>query len=322
MPTAEPTLARGTRAVLLYNPRSGTHNVEAHLPSAIDVLRDGGWQVEVQPTRQVGDIGRLAGEARTGGYDVVLVAGGDGSLNEAANALAGSEVILGTLPAGTANVWARQIGLPIPAPLYLTQLADAARLQREGIVRPIDLGCANGRFFLLWSSTGLGAYITSHVEPRPPWVKRWGMAGYGLRALRYALEYRGTPMTITIDDQLPVQERVLMVLISNVQLYAGLVRLAPQARLDDGWLDVCIFEGAHLAYAVRQFMSIMLRRAAYNPQLSTTRGRLVHIAAKHPTAVHVDAEPIGTTPIEVQVRPQALRVIVPHTAAAGLFTSR
>ncbi len=322
MPTGEPTLTRGTRAALLYNPRSGTHNIESSLPGAIEVLRDGGWQVDVQPTRQAGDLERLAGEARAGGYHVVLVAGGDGSLNEAANALAGSEVILGTLPAGTANVWARQIGLPIPSPLYLTQLADAARSQCAGDVRSIDLGRTNDRYFLLWSGAGLDAYITSQIEPRPPWVKRWGMVGYGLRALWYALQYRGTPMTISIDAAPPIQARALMVLISNIQLYAGIVRPSPEARLDDGLLDVCIFKGANLAYALRHFASIALRRTAYDPQLINTRGRLIHIAAKHPTAVHVDAEPIGVTPIDVRVMPQALRVIVPQTAAANLFAAR
>jgi diacylglycerol kinase (ATP) len=314
-------LLSGTRAEVIYNPRSGTHDIQASLTGALEVFREQGWQIELQRTRQAGDVQRFSAEARQAGYDVVLTAGGDGSLNEAANALAHSDVALGTLPSGTANVWARQIGLPIPAPLYAAQMGDAARALCTGLVRPIDLGRTNERYFLLWSGAGLDAYVTSKIEPRPPWVKRWGVLGYGLRAIWHAAQYRGTPMTIRIDDQRVWRGRTLMVLISNIQLYAGIVRPSPAARVDDGWLDVCIFKGTSFAYTARHFISIALGQAAQNPQLVNTRGRHLRIAAKLPTAVHVDAEPIGVTPIEVQVQPGALRVIVPQAAPATLFSN-
>jgi diacylglycerol kinase (ATP) len=320
-PSAPARLAPGTRAMVICNPRSGTHDIQASLTRALDVLREQGWHVDIQRTQQAGDVARLSTEARQAGYQVVLTAGGDGSLNEAANALAYSEVALGTLPSGTANVWARQIGLPIPAPLYATQLGDAARALCTGFVRPIDLGRTNDRYFLLWSGAGLDAYVTSKIEPRPPWVKRWGVAGYGLRAIWHALQYRGTPMTIKIDDQPVWRGRTLMVLISNIQVYAGIVRPSPAAHVDDGWLDVCIFKGASFAYAARHFISIAVGLSAHNPQLVNTRGRHIRVTAKQPTAVHVDAEPIGVTPIDVNIQPGALRVIVPQTAPAALFSN-
>jgi YegS/Rv2252/BmrU family lipid kinase len=306
--------------VLIYNPRSGTHDVQAHLPPALQVFRERGWQVDVQATQRAGDVQRLATEAVRNRCDVVLAAGGDGSLNEAANALAHSDVALAALPSGTANVWARQIGMPTPAPLYTTQLADAARSICGGLIRPIDLGRTNERYFLLWSGAGLDAYVTSKIEPRPPWVKRWGAAGYGLRALWHALYYRGTPMTIEIDDQPPRHDRAVMVLISNIQLYAGIVRPSPEAHIDDGLLDVCIFKGTGFAYTARHFISIALGLSAQNPQLINLRGRRIRVEAKQPTAVHVDAEPIGVTPIDVQVVPRALRVIVPQHAPVALFS--
>src|SRR5512143_1217326 len=307
------------RAILIYNPHSGTRDIQSHLSPALQIFREQGWHVEVQGTQLAGDVQRLAADAVRNHYDVVLVAGGDGSLNEAANALAHSDIALAPLPSGTANVWARQIGLPVPAPLYTTQLADAARSICAGLIRPIDLGRANERYFLLWSGAGLDAYVTAKIEPRPPWVKRWGVAAYGLRALWYAVQYRGTPMTIEIDDQPPLRDRALMVLISNIQLYAGIVRPSPEARVDDGLLDVCIFKGTSFAYTVRHFISIAAGRSAQNPQLINRRGRHIRISAKQPTAVHVDAEPIGVTPIDVQVAPRALRVVVPETVSTALF---
>lgn len=311
----------GIRAALIYNPRSGTHTVHTYLENALSVFRQHAWRVDMQGTQQAGDVQQLAHAAQRSGYQVVVVAGGDGSLNEAANALAHSDVTLATLPTGTANVWARSIGLPIPAPMYAAQLADAARAICTGRIRPIDLGRTNGRYFMLWSGAGLDAYVTSKIEPRPPWVKRWGFAGYGLRALWHALHYRGTPMTIEIDDQPPLHDRVLMALVSNIQLYAGIVRPSPQARVDDGWLDVCIFRGTSFAYTARHFTSIALGQSTRDSQLIHRRGRQIRIEAKHATAVHVDAEPIGATPIEVQIAPHALRVSVPSTAPAALFST-
>ncbi len=308
------------RAMLIYNPRSGTRDIQSHLDPALRVFREQGWRVEVQGTQHSGDVQRLAADAVRNNYGVVLAAGGDGSLNEAANALAHSEVALATLPSGTANVWARQIGMPIPAPLYSTQLADAARSICAGFIRRIDLGRTNERYFLLWSGAGLDAYVTSKIEPRPPWVKRWGVAGYGLRALWHAVRYRGTPMTIELDDQPPLRDRALMVLISNIQLYAGIVRPSPEAHVDDGLLDVCVFKGTGFAYMARHFITIAVGRAAQDPHLINLRGRHIRVSTKHPIAVHVDAEPIGVTPIDVQVVPGALRVIVPQTAPVALFT--
>jgi YegS/Rv2252/BmrU family lipid kinase len=290
----------GLRAVLIYNPRSGTHDVQSYLAPALQVFREHGWRVEVQGTQRAGDVQRLAAEACRNNYQVVLTAGGDGSLNEAANALAHSEVALATLPSGTANVWARQIGLPIPAALYTTQLADAARSICTGLIRPIDLGRTNERYFLLWSGAGLDAYVTAKIEPRPPWVRRWGAAAYGLRALWYAVQYRGTPMTIEIDDQPPRHDRALMVLISNVQLYAGIVRPSREARVDDGLLDVCLFKGASFAYTIRHFSSIALGLAAQNPQLINLRGQHIRVSAKQPVAVHVTGTD-WVTPIDVRL---------------------
>ena len=313
-------LEPGTRATIVYNPRSGTRDVKANLPEAIHILRNQRWQVELQLTTQAGDIYRLARDARDRGQQVVLVAGGDGSLNEAANALAHSQVALGVLPTGTANVWARQVGIPIPAPLYTAQLADAARALCEGVIRPIDLGRTGKRYFVLWSGAGLDAHVTATIEPRPSWVKRLGVVGYAARAFWIALQYRGVPMKVKVDDR---QEscRAVMVLISNIQLYGGIMRPTPNARVDDGLLDVCIFKGKGFRYTARHFASIAAGLTEQNSQLMHLRGRRIRVSARQPCAVHVDAEPIGHTPIEVEVVPHALHMIVPRDAPATLFAA-
>jgi diacylglycerol kinase (ATP) len=314
-------LGPGTRATVIGNPVSGTHDVRSALPAAINVLRQYGWQVNLQFTAHAGDVRRLAVQARDQHQDVVIVAGGDGSLNEAANALALSEVALGVLPSGTANVWARQIGLPIPLPLYTTQLADAARALGEASVRPIDLGRIDSHYFVLWSGIGLDAHVAAQIEPRPAWVKRFGVVGYAWRAFWIATKFRGRRMAIDVDGR-QIKCRALMVLVSNAQLYGGIVRAAPHAQLDDGWLDIAIFKGSSFREAAQHTLQFLWGRGPTDRAVITLRGRHIRVEARRPCFVHVDAEPIGQTPIEIDVVPQALRVLVPRNAPPDLFMSQ
>ena len=308
----------GTRATLIYNPTSGTRNVAALLPAALDVLRGSGWQVDVQTTQRPGDLYRLAAQARDQQQTVVLVAGGDGSLNEAANALAFSKTALGMLPSGTANVWGRQIGLPLPSPLVANHLIDAAQANAGGTVRTIDLGRAGTRYFVLWSGVGLDAQVTAQIEPRPPWVKRFGVVGYAWRAFWIAVRYRGTRMDIQIDER-RIRGRALMVLVSNAQLYGGVLRAAPDARLDDGWLDVTIMKGGSFRELARHAWHYLRQRTEADTGVFRQRARHIRVRARRPCYVHVDAEPIGRTPVDIDVAARALRVIVPAGAPRELF---
>ncbi len=313
-------LERNLRATVIYNPMSGTLNVQAMLPGALEVLHGAGWQIDVQATTKSGDAGRLAAQARDQGQPIVLVAGGDGSLNEAANALAYSEVALGVLPSGTANVWARQIGLPVPLPLRSDRLAEAARLLLEGSIRPIDLGRARDRYFVMWSGIGLDAQVTATIEPRPAWVKRLGVISYSLHALVTAVQFRGTRMTVTVDQQ-RIQCRALMVLVSNAQLYGAIAEITPEAIMDDGWLDVRIMKGDHFFQALRHGLRFLLRRRSPDPELIELRGQRISVTARRPCYVHVDAEPCDRTPITIEVAPKALKMLIPTTAPASLFVT-
>jgi YegS/Rv2252/BmrU family lipid kinase len=314
-------LDRNLRATVIYNPMSGTLNAEAALPSALDVLRSFGWQVEVQATTRAGEAGRLAALARDQQQHVVLIVGGDGSLNEAANALAHSEVALGVLPAGTANVWARQVGLPVPNPLWPDRLAEAARLLLDGSIKPIDLGRARDRYFVLWSGIGLDAEVTATIEPRPKWSKRLGVISYSVHAFFTMLRFRGTRMTVIVDEQ-SIKCRALMVLISNAQLYGGVAEITPEAIMDDGILDVRIFKGDSFFQALRHMLRVAFRRRAPDPELIQARGRRISVVARRKCYVHVDAEPCGQTPITIEVAPLALQMIVPASAPRSLFVDQ
>ena len=314
-------LDRNLRATVIYNPMSGTLNAEAALPGALDVLRSFGWQVDVQATTCAGDAGRLAALARDQHRQVVLIVGGDGSLNEAANALAHSKVVLGALPSGTANVWARQVGLPVPNPLLPNRLAEAAQMLLDGSIRPIDLGRARDRYFVMWSGIGLDAEVTATIEPRPKWSKRLGVISYSVHALLTMLRFRGTRMNVIVDER-RIKCRALMVLVSNAQLYGGIAEIAPDAKLDDGLLDVRIFKGDSFWQALRHMLRVILRRRVPDRELIEARGRRISVAARRKCYVHVDAEPCDRTPITIEIAPLALQMIVPANVSAALFVDQ
>src|SRR5712692_6529087 len=126
-----------TRALLIYNPAAGQRDQRAAIDAAVAHLRSRDWQVIVRQTRGRGDATTYAREAAADQMDVVLAAGGDGTINEALNGLAYTNVALGVLPIGTANVWAQEIGLPVPRLLSAApdQLLTSVRRLADGTVR-------------------------------------------------------------------------------------------------------------------------------------------------------------------------------------------
>lgn len=306
------------KAMLIFNPVAGARDVRRELEQVMDYWEGRGWQVSFRETWGPGDATTFAREAVATGYQAVFVAGGDGTVSEAADGLAGSNVALGVLPAGVGNVWALEMGIPTPSPLRRHPLLDAAQALAEGEIRRIDLGRAGRRHFVLWAGIGIDAKVTERMEPRNKPAKRLGVLAYAVAAVLVAKDYRGTRTRVEIDGR-SINTRCILVLISNAQLYAKLVRVAANAYLDDGLLDVCVFKGSNLASTVHHAMMVFARRHLRDPQVEYYHCRKVSIRTATPLPIQVDGDPIGTTPMEFEIVPQALNVIVPRHASKQLF---
>lgn len=283
---------------------------------AANELEQHGWAVEMVETTQTGHGIRLAREAVASGFQAVIAVGGDGTVNEVANGIVGSPAALGVLPLGTANVWAKEMGLP------LGDMVSAARLLADADVRLIDVGQVRGptiapRIFVLWSGVGLDALITQDIEPQREMKRRFGALYFWLVGIRDAWTFRGKRAALQIGDK-RTRKRIILALAANAQLYGGIVKIAPDARLDDGSLDLVVFKGtgfgATALHLVRVFLGMHLR----DPRVEDYRLACVNIEGKD-LPVHVDGEPIGFAPVEIRVRPAALRILVPRTANASLF---
>jgi Sphingosine kinase and enzymes related to eukaryotic diacylglycerol kinase len=151
---------------MITNSSSVPRDVWRELKRVRRELAARGWSVEIETTRRAGEATTLAREAARAGLGAVWAAGGDGTVNEAVNGLVGTETVLGVLPVGTGNVWARQLHLPVYTLTHPFRLREAAVAQTEGRIRRVDVGRLNDRYFLLWTGIGFDAQITSGGSSR------------------------------------------------------------------------------------------------------------------------------------------------------------
>ena len=306
------------RSSLIVNPTSGPWDIRREIPTVLKHLEGHGWHTTLHETLQAGEATELAREARDEGLDAVFVAGGDGTINEVINGLAESSVALGVLPGGTGNVWAKELGLPTRSPLHWSPLAESVRALVPGTIRRIDLGRVNDRYFLQWAGLGLDAEVAYTMEPRTRTQRRLGALGYIVAGVVTARTMGGTRTRILIDEEL-IYRRTILIVISNSQLYGGKVRIATDARLDDGLLDVNIFSGSGFSSVMRAVMGVVTGLHVYDPRHSFYQGHSIEIETDKPMAIHVDGEPFGTTPMVCEVVPRALSVLIPRQIRPDLF---
>jgi YegS/Rv2252/BmrU family lipid kinase len=271
------------------------------------MLRVAGWDAVISATERAGHATEVAREAADQLVDVVVANGGDGTINEVVNGLAGSQTALAVLPGGTANVWAKEIHVP-------KDPAKAIRIAATGDRRRIDLGVANGRYFLLMAGIGLDAEIIPRVNP---WLKRRaGALAYVIAGLTTAVRTRPWDVRLRIDGE-EHETPLYWMLAGNTRNYGGLVHITHRARTDDGLTDVALMRrgGLHL---LPDGIRVLLRRHERSPNVMYTQAKeLVIEAAGLP--VQLDGERCMETPLRVTTAAQALTVIVPAGLRSPLF---
>jgi diacylglycerol kinase (ATP) len=324
MPSLGPLLA--PRAQVLANPKAGGGRNADAFQAAIGALAAGGWTVSLDWTSAPGAAEPMARAAAAKGIDVVVAAGGDGTVNEVVNGLAHTGTALAVLPMGTGNVLAAQLGLVgVPTPLYRPDLVAAAQALANGRLALVDTGLARAwhgpaRRFMLWAGVGFDAALALEMETTGRTLKRrFGPLAYGALGFRAVLGAGGTPALVVTENQ-RVRDRLLMAVVANIGLYAGAVDLSPNARLDDGALNLELFLGERLRQAAAHLAAVLIGRGGRHPDRVSTPARRVRIVAQRPLAVHLDAEPFGTTPMRFDADPASLRLVVPATAPVSLFT--
>jgi diacylglycerol kinase (ATP) len=291
-----------TRLRVILNPRAGNRFSvgPSEVPAAdlAAILHEVGIEADVIETGSIEDARALAGEAARCREPRLVVAGGDGTIGVVATELLGSRTALGILPLGSIMNIPRMLGLP-------RDLAAAATVLAQGTVREIDVGLVRGRPFFETGSVGMNAAVFSEASRLEKGERR-----SVVRTVWVALRYRPSRMRIELEDRI-LRTRALTVTVSNGPYTGTGMTVAPEARLDDGRLDVRVFERFSKLELASHFLSIMFGRRAYAPKVSTFRSSVVRISSVHPLPARADSHDLGSTPIEFRVKPHALRVIVP-----------
>lgn len=247
---------------------------------------------------------RQAREFCQSGGEVVVVAGGDGSVHAVLPALLDSPTALAVVPSGTSNVLARELGYP----LGRRALQGCLDALQQAEVRQIDVGMVNGRPFVLMTSAGFDAYALERVPNRLK--RRLGVFAFiwtGVRALRC---YQPTRYRVHTGRELHEFEAVLLV-VSNASRYGWFTVIAPSARMNDGVLDVLYLpaETQWKWHLWRVAWDVFLGKVERCPYIQRFRAQSLHIEAHVPQPFQCDGELVGMTPMEVRLLPEALRVI-------------
>jgi diacylglycerol kinase (ATP) len=251
-------------------------------------------------TSCIGEAETLARRAALEGYERIVAAGGDGTINEVVNGLAGSDAALGLLPIGTVNVFATELQLPA------TRLEECWKIICAGRTRAIDLPNANGKHFVQLAGIGLDAQAVKETSTA---LKRsFGPLSYLISAAQIASR---PPPRLLIESDNAVTRDGSFVLIGNGRLYGGPFPFFKRALIDDGLLDVLVFKRIGYLDIIRYLQDVIFSASINLPEVEYFQTARLRVSSQENVPVEVDGELIGKCPVEFSVARRSLHVLAP-----------
>jgi diacylglycerol kinase (ATP) len=295
-------------ATVIVNPVSPNLPSRRHLREAASWLRSQGWQADWAFTRSAGEATAMAARAAQEGRSLVVVCGGDGTISEVVNGLAGSETALAVIPAGTANVWAKEVGIP-RQPIAALEVAIRGQARRMDLGRTSAPSGEGGRYFFLMAGLGLDGSIAASL---PLNVKRYlGATTYAVMAVGQSLRYRGQRVELIVDGE-PLETSLLMMVVGNTRGYAGVTQVTSRAYADDGLLDICVFQGRHTLDIIFHTLRVAAQAHLRASRVLYRRARRLEVHSETPLPAQLDGDFYPGYPTVFEVAPAALTVMVPQ----------
>lgn len=294
---------------IVVNPHAGGHRLErvAHLAQ---YLRQAGLHVEIGHTQYSGHATMLARmAARTPGCTHIVAAGGDGTIAEVAQGMAGADIVLAILPLGTANVLARELGLPFDV-VRVARIITAGGSRR---VWPGRLRSSAGEgLFVQMVGVGFDAHVVHHVSLR---LKRAvGRMAYVASMLGALRQYRFPPMTVTVDG---AAYEAASVIVSKGALYAGKYVLAPQSMQAERLFSVVLFHSAGIGATVRAGLALLRGNLGRLRDVTIVQARVIEISSPAALPVQGDGDARGFTPVRIDIADHPLRIAVATDRGGG-----
>lgn len=295
---------------VLVNPKSGVGSSFDSFWGLVEKYWSG-EQIDVsyQFSNDVADGKRKTERAIQDGVDTILVAGGDGMVNSIGAVLAGTSVALGVIPTGSGNGFARHFGIPL-------DIAEAVRVLSRAPRFPIDVGTANGRPFFVTCSMAWDAAIVRGFEALP----FRGIAPYVFAAATELIGYDAQPFEVELDEGREKHSfpNPVIFTVANLTQYGGGAQIAPQARSDDGLMEMVVVLKQDLPLLLVNIGRLFNGTVDQLSQVFTQRFRSLNVRRRDAAPIQVDGELVDAGPdVEIRLLPKSLTVLVPESTPTG-----
>jgi diacylglycerol kinase (ATP) len=250
---------------------------------------------------EAGQAEALARNAAEEGYQRIVAAGGDGTVNEIVNGIAGHDVSLGLLPLGTMNVFATELGLP------LNDLSACWKVIQRNRTDRVDLPRANRKHFVQLAGVGLDAQAVK--ETSRAFKRSFGPLSYLISAVQIASR---TPPVLRIESEEAITGEGSFVLVGNGRLYGGRFPFFKQAVMNDGLLDVLVFKRLNYVDIIRYLQDVVFTPQISSPEVEYFQTKRVRVTSEESVPVEIDGELVGNCPVEFKIRAGGLRVLTPR----------
>lgn len=264
-------------------------------------LKEKGILYRVAFTEGPGHATELAREAVRMGVRAVVAVGGDGTLNEVGNGLVKTDVPLGYIPAGSGNDFATAQGIP-KDPL---QALDRVL---KHVPRRVDTGDFGGRVMVSSIGVGFDGQVAKTIN-ESKWKQRLGKGSYAVGVLKELHRFQPARVTMEVDGKVLQEEGVWLIAIANISCYGGGMKICPEAKNDDGLLDICLVRGVSRWKLLSLFPLVFSGKHVDYPYVVMLRGSEIKVSTDRPLVVHADGEIVGETPVSVSVRPHSLTIL-------------
>lgn len=290
-----------TSALLIINPISGTRSKRGLEDFVCQRIADAGLTPRVAYTEGPGDASRLAAEAAGQGVPLVIAAGGDGTVNETASGLCGTQTALGIIPLGSGNGLARSLGIPQDVKASLDVIL-------KGRTMCIDHGVANGHNFFCTFGIGFDAKVSEEFARQ----KRRGRVTYIKSVFREFLKYQPEAYTISVGGTV-ITEKAFLIAVCNASQYGNNAYIAPSAKLDDGLLDMIVVHSGSPLKNVTVGVDLLTGYIDRNTLIDSFRVSEATITRLHDGPAHFDGDPVSLgRAISIECRPASLWVMAPE----------